>query len=201
VVKNLGKLSATGFELQGEYALGYGFKVSGGYSYSDPRFDNNSYDFSDAGSCALIPNCAATRLVTVNGLPAVNLKGLRPPFSSDQTVTLGVEYRQPLGFRDFDWFTRADYRFETEQYSTVTDFAHLGPRNVLNLHAGITNDTWTLTGFILNVTNDQTPVTSQFNGELNGFDAPPNGDFGVTWVPVSVLPEARTYAFRLAYHF
>jgi hypothetical protein len=36
---------------------------------------------------------------------------------------------------------------------------------------------------------------------LNGFDAPPNGVFGVTWVPTSVLPEGRTYGATISYHF
>jgi iron complex outermembrane receptor protein len=201
VVKNFGDLSTNGFELQGDYALGNGFRVFAGYSYTRPRFDANSYDFNDAASCVLVPSCANTRLITVKGQQAVNLEGLRPPFSSDQTLTTSIEYRAPTGWRDVDWFARFDYRLESEQYSTVTNFAYLGPRNVLNVHAGLSNDTWTLTGYVLNLTNDLTPVTQQYNGQLNGFDPPPNGDLGVNWVPVSVLPEGRTFAFRLAYHF
>jgi iron complex outermembrane receptor protein len=198
VVKNFGDVSTTGFEISEDLAVGNGLKISSGFAYTDPRFGSGSNDFSD-GASALIPSCASSRLITVAGQQAVNLKGLRPPFSSDETFNVTVEYRRPLPvIRDVDYFLRADYRFESGQYSTVTNFASFGSRNVLNLHAGLASKHWTLTGYVLNLTNDQTPVTSQFNASFNGFDPP---GAGITWVPVSALPEGRTYAFRLAYHF
>ena len=199
VVKNFGDVSTTGFEVSEDLAIGNGLKISSGFAYTDPRFGSGSNDFSDASSCALIPSCASSRLITVDGQKAVNLKGLAPPFSSDETFNVTVEYRRPLPvLRDVDYFLRADYRLNSKQYSTVANFAYFGVQNVLNLHAGLASKHWTLTGYVLNLTNDQTPETSQFNGSLNGFDPP---FFSVDYVPVSVLPEGRTYAFRLAYHF
>jgi iron complex outermembrane receptor protein len=206
VVKNIGSYSVTGVEASEEWVVGNGFKISSGISYNPARFDSGSYDFNNAGPCALVASCAASRLVTVDGVQAENIKGLRPPFESDVTFNVTAEYRRPLGFaigplQNVDYFLRGDYRFESDQYTNVDDFAYYGPRNVFNIHGGLTNGTWTLTGYVLNLTNDQTPVTEQENGSLNGFDAPPNGTFGVTWVPVAALPQGRTYAFTLAYHY
>ena len=202
VVKNFGSLSETGFDLSGNWVVGNGLRVLAGVEFGQPRFNSDAEDFNDAGACALIPSCAKSRLVTVKGLPAVSLSGLAPPYSSDATFNLTTEYQRPLTvWEGIDWFVRGDYRFESRQYNSVTNFAYYGPRNVLNLHAGLKNGTWTFSGNVLNVTNDLTPVTNQFNGSLNTFDAPPNGDFGVFWQPTSVLPEGRTFFFKLAYHY
>ena len=202
VVKNYGALSETGFELSGNWASGNGLRIMSGIEFAKPRFNSGSYDANDAAACALIPSCASSRLGTFKGLPAVNLQGLAPPYSSDLTFNLTAEYTQPTNFwQGVDWFVRGDYRFESKQYNTVTDFAYYGPRNVFNLHAGIQNGQWTFSGNILNVTNDLTPVTMQFNGSLNTLALGPGGTGGVFWQPTSVLPEGRTFFFKAGYHF
>lgn len=202
VVKNFGSLSADGFELESEYVDDSGINIGGGLAYTDPRFNAGSNDFSDGAACALIPSCAASRLVTVGGHSAVNLNGLAPPFESDWTFNATFGYHHALSILPgFDWFFRADYRYESKQYNTVDNFAYYGPRNNINLHAGVESENWTFTAYVLNLGNDKTPVTNLFNGTLNGFDAPPVGVYGVNWIPTSELPDGRTYAFRLAYHF
>jgi iron complex outermembrane receptor protein len=201
VVKNFGDVTDSGFELEANYDVGYGLTAGAGLSYSDPKFENGSVDFNDAAACKAIPSCFATRYVTVDGNPGINLHGLKPPYESDWTFNTTLQYTTPLGVADLAGFARADYRYEGKQYNSVANFAEYGPRNVVNLHVGVKNETWKLTLFLLNATNNLTPVTNQFNGLLNGFDAPPNGVFGVTWVPTSVLPEGRTYGATISYHF
>jgi outer membrane receptor protein involved in Fe transport len=201
VVKNFGDVSASGFELEGNYLVGYGLSVGAGVGYSDPKFEAGSLDFNDGASCAAIPTCAASRLRTVNGQQAVDLHGLKPPYESDWTFNTTVKYEHALGIGNFSGFVRGDYRYESRQYNTVTNFAFYGPRQNVNLHAGVENDTWAVTLFMLNATNNLTPVTNQANGILNGFDPPPYGVLGVTWIPTSALPEGRTYGIKLAYHY
>jgi iron complex outermembrane receptor protein len=201
VVKNFGSVTDPGFEFTGEYSAGNGFKLSGGLTYTHPTFDSGSLDFNDGAACALIPSCAGSRLVTVAGNQAVKLNGLKPPFESDVVFNISPQYRHLLMHDDIYWFIRADYRFESKQYNTVTNFAYYGPRNVFNIHLGVDGPKWSATAYVLNLLNDKTPVTNQFNGTLNGFDAPPIGVFGVNWIPISVLPDGRTFAVRLAYRF
>jgi iron complex outermembrane receptor protein len=202
VVKNYGSLGETGFELSGNYVVGNGLKLLAGFEFGQPRFQSGSYDVTDAGACALIASCAGSRLTTFKGQSAVNLKGLAPPYSSDYTFNVTAEYTRPTGFfENVDWFARGDYRFEAKQYNTVTDFAYYGPRNVLNLHAGLQGGSWTFSGNVLNATNDLTPTTMQFDGSLNTLAIGPGGNGGVFWQPTSVLPEGRTFFFKIGYHF
>jgi outer membrane receptor protein involved in Fe transport len=133
--------------------------------YSDPKFENGSLDFNDGAACALIPSCAANRLVTRNGQQAMNLQGLKSPFASDWTFNTDAQYDHQLGFANLTGFARVDYRYESKQYNTVTYFAFYGPRELVNLHIGVRRDDWVLTLFVLNATNNLTPVTNQANGQ------------------------------------
>ena len=201
VVKNFGSVRDPGAEFTTDYDFGNGFKLEGGLTYTHPRFDSSSNDLNDGAACALVPSCATNRLVTVAGNKAIALHGLRPPFESDLVFNISPEYRHLLIHDNIYWFARADYRYEDRQYTTVSNFAYYGPRNVFNIHIGIDSPTWSVTGYVLNLLDDHTPVTNQFNGLLNGFDAPPVGVFGVTWIPTSVLPDGRTFAVKVAYHY
>jgi hypothetical protein len=178
-----------------------GLTTSVGFTYTDPRFENGSLDFNDGASCVAVPSCATSKVVTVNGQKALNLSGLIPPFASELAAVGSVQYKQPIGIADWAAFGRVDYRHESRQYTSVTDFAYYGPRNVVNLHFGVENPTWSAVAIILNATNNQTPTGFGFNGTLNGFDPPPVGTFGVDWIPTSILPDPRTYALRVSYHY
>ena len=218
VVSNIGALKNNGVEMSATLTPGGGFSLSGGVAYSQPRFKGGSLDYNsgafstnDVGACALIASCASSRLIaaTATTPAAVNLKGLRPPFESDLVFNTSAEYRQPLGFvHDVEWFVRADYRYESKQYNEVTNFAYYGPRNIFNVHLGLTGKRWTATAYVLNVLNDKTPVTEQANAVLDSDNSPlfPNrpsnvNGGGVSWIPTSVLPDGRTFAVRLAYNF
>ena len=199
ITSNFGSLTADGAELDGTYS-DHGITFEAGLAYTDPRFSSSSYDFNDAAACGGVPSCVA-RVTTVGGLPAVKLQGLVPPNASRWTFNTSLSYHHELGYRDADGFFRMDYRFESKQFNTVTDFAYYGPRNVVNLHAGASLRQVTLEGMILNATDDRTPVGSVYNAQLNTFDAPPNGYYGINWNALSYLPDGRTYAVKLSYRY
>jgi hypothetical protein len=72
---------------------------------------------------------------------------------------------------------------------------------VINLHLGVTAHNVTVEGMVLNATSDRTPVGSVYNAQLNTFDAPPNGYYGINWNALSYLPDPRTYAVKLSYRY
>jgi iron complex outermembrane receptor protein len=200
VAKNVGSLSGEGVEVKADWVVTDALTLSAGLAANNPRFDSGSYDVSNAGACAVIAACES-RLTTYKGAPAVNVKGLAPPNESDFTFNFTAQYKRPLGYKDFDWFVRGDYRFESKEYQGVENLAWYGPRNVINGHIGVQNKSWTLTAYVLNVLNDKTPIGAVYNAQLNTFDVPPNGFIGVNWNQLADLPDPRTFAVRIAYHY
>lgn len=209
VAKNVGSLTADGVEVKADWVVGGGLVLHGGVAYSDPKFDSGSYDVSNLAACnpaspTVIAACEGRfGLYNVNGkmTDAVRLQGLSPPQSSQLTFNLTAEYRRPTGYKDFDWFARGDYSYQSKEYQGVENLAWIGARNVFNGHIGVQDHRWSLQFYVLNILNDKTPIGEPYNAQLNTFDGPPNGFFGVLWNQLGDLPDPRTYAVRLDFHY
>jgi outer membrane receptor protein involved in Fe transport len=217
VVKNYGSVEEDGFELESKYNTDFGLVLGGGLAIQDPRFSNGSFDTSDASACAVITFCAS-KVVSVKGVngtevivptgtagstPAINLKGQHLPFSADFTLNLNAEYRHPVELSyitkylpQSEWFARADYRYEGKQYGDVSNFNYVTPKNIVNLHAGIDNDHWSLTLALLNATNDRTPIGGAYGSASNG-----TLDANLSSTSFSALPDGRTFSARVAFHY
>jgi iron complex outermembrane receptor protein len=197
VVTNYGGLHNKGVEASFDYVDDSGFSLGAGMALVDPRFTKSSLDFSDGAYACGLPQVKCELYGTREVIP---VGGNRAPNSSDFTYNMTMGYHHALTlWSGWNWFVRADYRFESKQYSNVSNTSFYGPRNVINFHAGVEDDNWSLTGFVLNLTNDQTPIGNSPNAILNG--SPPYTTFPVKDYPTSYLPEGRTYGLRLEYQY
>jgi iron complex outermembrane receptor protein len=218
VVTNQGSVSETGVEGTADWVVGNGLRWSGGFTYSPARYSSGNdysagaFSAADVNACQSLAYCAGRVSQSASG-PYVRLKGLQLPNSSDFVFNTTVEYRHPLNIgHDVEWFVRGDYRYESKEYATVIDNAYYGPRNVLNLHAGLEGTLpvgrWTATAYVLNLLDDKTPVDEQANAAEN-FDGSPifpnrpsyTNAGGIAWIPTAVLPDGRTFAIRLEYKY
>ena len=194
ITTNYGGLTTPGFEVSGDYIVAPGVDFSAGLAYADPRFKSNAFDFGDVTLCSGIPSCAG-RITSVGPNTAVSLAGLRPPYESNWTFNTSLSIRHEIMPAVF-LVGRIDYRFESAQfYQYPIDTGYFGPRNVVNLRAGLEKGRWSLVGYVRNLTNDKTPVTVQ--------DAAATGasNFQAGYFPVAVLPDGRNFGVTLRYQF
>jgi iron complex outermembrane receptor protein len=131
---NLGKVSYQGFELDVTARVTDNFDVFVGYGYTDSAIKS----FVDP---------------TVIGNQA--------PLVSEDTVNLGLQYRQPLGDLGLDLFFRADYQRIGDTYWEPYNVTVRNPVNLLDLRFGIEGETWSLIGWQRNL-NDV-----QYNAEFS----------------------------------
>jgi iron complex outermembrane receptor protein len=196
VTSNLGGLATNGIEGSIAAKPIEGVTVTSGVAYALPRFDSDSYDFSNVTACSYIASCKS-RIVQVGANQAVSLKGLRPPYESDVTFNSSLSLNYPV-YQDYHVFGRVDYRFQSSQfYEYPDDFGHYGDLNNVNLRAGVSKGGATLTFFVDNATNDMTPTSAQ-DFSNSGSSDPARGD---NFYPVILLPEGRTFGVTLAYRF
>jgi iron complex outermembrane receptor protein len=218
VVTNQGSVSETGVEGTASYSTGNGFRLTGGFTYSPARyssggdFSTGAFSAADVTACQSLAYCAGRVMQSAAG-PYVRLKGLQLPNSSDFVFNTTAEYRHPLNIgHDIEWFIRGDYRYESKEYATVINNAYYGPRNVINLHAGLDGPLkvgrWSATAYVLNLLDDKTPIDEQsaaaldFDGSPLFAGRPSNVNAGgVSWIPTSILPDGRTFAIRLEYKY
>jgi iron complex outermembrane receptor protein len=158
-IRNAAAADAKGFELEASTRVAEGVSVQLGLAYTDPKFKDNSLLVSaaEAGACANIATCAS-KVVNLSGnRRAINLDGTRLPRASKWMFTGAFDVTQPL-FGEWNGFVRGDYRYNGKRFAAANGFATIGSQNILNLRAGIENDAYSLTVFVDNVLNDQTPT-------------------------------------------
>ena len=77
-------------------------------------------------------------------------------------------------------------RYETKQYAFNNNISWYGPRTIVNLRAGVENETFSISAYVNNLTNDHTPEIvsvnarlSDFGGDLDGY-LPIGRQYGIT---------------------
>ncbi|MDO7843413.1 TonB-dependent receptor [Sphingomonas immobilis] len=190
VIKNFGGARNRGFEFETSFRPNRFFGLHYGIAYVDPKFSAGTLDFSFGTICATTPYCDQSRVVrvtTASGATrlALNLAGLQLPRVSKLTASGGVDFNGDVT-DTISWFGRADVRYESKQYAQQDDNAYYGERIGVNLRAGIKTEKYSITAYVDNLTNNQTPEQvlkltrlNDFQGNLSGYLPLPR-TYGVT---------------------
>lgn len=205
VTKNFGSVHTDGFEVELAAKVATGVRVNAGIGYANPRFGKDAFDFGAAGACASsnvttgvitpnIPACASRVVI----LPAnsqfnnsnfnkaaLSLSGLSLPRETNWTVSGGIDMDGQIS-GDWKWNATANARWEAKQFGFNNNISYYGPRTVMNVRAGVSNSTFSISAYVNNLTNDHTPEIvsvnarlSDFGGDLDGY-LPVGRQFGVT---------------------
>ena len=90
-----------------------------------------------------------------------DLTGNTIPNSPQHSVVFGFDLATQVG-ASLEGFLRSDFLYESQHFTSSSNFGTLGDRKNVNLRAGVRSDNWTLTFYVRNLTDDDTPL-SVFN--------------------------------------
>jgi iron complex outermembrane recepter protein len=189
-IGNVGSAEAQGAELEVSVLMTEGLTLRAGVTYSDVTFGNGVFDISSGADCALIPECAATRLVSVNGVAATDVGGSPLPRQSKLQFVAGFDLERALS-GEWRWFAGSDYSYLSKQYFETSNFAYWGDRNLLNGRIGVTNGRLRVSLWGENLTDEGTPINAESNLRLTDF----------VFETLPILPEQRTYGVSASYRF
>ena len=179
-IRNAGKSEIKGVELQVDAALMDNLTVGATYSYTDAKFK----ELQDAGALGLFGNAS--------------LAGKKLPGVPEQQASLYGKFTFPLGEVN-QGFVRADTSFTDLKYDQIYNLASTGEAIVANLSVGMENDNWSVSLFVNNLTDDDTPSSvTRYVDQLN-LNVPqyPNSNPAQANVPGSTTTE-RAFFFPLA---
>ena len=142
ILRNAGRSKITGFELETSWFATDGLFVFLNYGLSDGEFTEGS-----------LPGTAAT--TGGDG----SIVGNTIPDTPEHSVVTGFEATVRAGAK-LDGFLRTDFIWETKKYSGASNFNWIGKRQILNLRTGLRADDWSLTFYVQNLTDDDTPLNS-----------------------------------------
>ena len=158
---------------------------------TDPVTGVRTYTIVPRGSNPIILQCASRVIVAPPGTPlnpvaslpnpvpggapiipagkiVLPLSGLHVPREANLQLTGGVDLTGPIS-NGWNWNATFNARYESRQYSTNTNINWYGPRTIVNVRAGVGNETYSLSAYVNNLTNDHTPEIVSVNGRLSDF--------------------------------
>ena len=137
---NAGESSSKGFELELAAKPAKNWDVTVGLSYTDAKYDKYTFD-----------------AMTIVGLDPV-LDGNPMQYVSEWTANASVQYVKPFTVANFEWKSRLDVMYQTEQSSGFIDESPIIPeRTIVNVRTGFDNKKYAITLWIKNVFDNEEP--------------------------------------------
>jgi outer membrane receptor protein involved in Fe transport len=161
-IVNAGKSEIKGFEAELSGALTSWFDFRVGYAFSDARF----VDFYDINTEELLDTDGQPSFLDVDFKqrnpadvdgPNGQVKGNKLPQTPRHQVTLSGNFSFPMS-EGRSFFLRGDYSYESKRFVQVHNLAFTGATHNLNLRTGVEMGRMTLTAFVNNVLQDETPL-------------------------------------------
>jgi iron complex outermembrane receptor protein len=141
VAFNAGSSRIFGAELETTWAITDNLLGTFAYGFTDGEFREGFSENLEA--------------VTGDG----DLKGNTIPNSPRHNFVTSLAYSRIIDtdLGQMGWFTRTDFSYEDGRQSAANNFAEMGKRQLWNARTGLERDRWTLTVFVNNILDDDTP--------------------------------------------
>ena len=154
-ISNKGETEVKGFEFQGKYIVNENLNIDFGMSYTKSEFTeafdtNHCRFFAPGGSSSF---CADPDNLREFG----NIAGNTPPQVPEKEATLAINYEAPINEK-MDWFGRLSANYDSSRYAHVHNLIETGARTSVDFRAGIKTGNITFTGWVKNLTDDDTPT-------------------------------------------
>jgi iron complex outermembrane receptor protein len=144
ILINAGKSKITGLELETNFAATDNLLLFANYGYNNGEFKEGK----DADYALLTGGDG-------------DLTGNTIPTSPQHSLIFGFDATAQVS-ADFEGFFRGDFLYDSEYYISSANFGTIGDRKNVNLRTGVRSDNWTLTFYVRNLLDDDTPL-SVFN--------------------------------------
>lgn len=145
ITGNLGNATSKGVEADVTYAVTDNITFNAGLALNDATYDSGT--FSQRLERSFVCDdvvCASDGNIGGNDLPR----------SSDTQWNLGLQYDGAIN-NNIEYFVRADYVGQSEQFISEANIGNIPSRELLNLRAGVSNDNWSAELWVTNATDEE----------------------------------------------
>ncbi len=164
LIRNIGQTDITGFELGVLAQVTDQVDINLTYGYANAEIQK-ACDVEYGGFVGADPDrCDQTAFPG-----GADTAGNITPNAPEHTASLSAAYTRPVR-EDIDFFARGDVTYESTRYDQIYNLAETGSSTVVNLRTGVSWDSWRLTLWARNLTDDDTPDSV---GRFLDFDSSP----------------------------
>ena len=148
-IVNAGRSRVYGLELETNFFVNEHLTVYANYAYNNAKFTRyNDEHYAET-----------TGINDPDFINGGNVKGFRISNTPENTVILGAVATNQVT-TTIDGFIRADILYESNRFTNSANFSKLDEREMVNIRTGLETDSWTLTLYVRNLTDDTTPHAS-----------------------------------------
>lgn len=186
ITTNLGNVTAYGGEVEFTWSPTESFQLQGGYSYSDPTYDDDTFDFQHTRRCATPAAC---------GLPAgpdgsIDVSGQRVDRSIKSNAYLSGTFTAPLSIGSA--FLRLDGTYTGDQTQRSLNLDFIPSRTLVNARVGLELEN----GFEVSAWSRNLLDKEYIYSSVNQPEFVPSSTFTTGHVA-----NGRTYGVTLGYRF
>lgn len=202
-ILNAAAVETSGFELNADWWMQNGLRLTLGYAYTKAEFDtyvqgpppgSTAEDFAACG----VPDgqTSSPQFRAEAGNLCADFSGNAVPKSPEHALNLNAFYSQEFGGRGDSWFVEATGRYRSKRFVDEANLSWTPAYTIVDLTAGVEFEHVTLTAFVRNLADDDTIQSAQ--RQVN--PGSPEG-FAPGRAIVAYLPEPRTFGVRAAVSF
>lgn len=140
VLTNAGETQVIGFELETNFVVNDDLFVFMNYGFNKGEFKKGT-------------NPELADFTGGDG----SLAGKETPDSPNHSLVFGFEATSQMT-ADAEGFLRADFLYESERWTGSSNTGLIGERKTVNARTGLQSDRWTLTFYVRNLLDDDTPT-------------------------------------------
>ena len=149
---NAGKSEVFGLELETAFVITDNLTGQFSYGLADGKFVEYTDDFF-AKNTGIGLNPDGTVDPASN-----NVKGHRFPSTPKHSFVTALSYTRGIS-ADMDWFAHTDFILETGRYTSADNFIKIPTRKLWNVRTGFDRPEWTLTAYVNNILDENTPTS------------------------------------------
>jgi outer membrane receptor protein involved in Fe transport len=205
ILRNVGDSRNVGAEFESSFQVTDELLLSLAYAYTRAKFTAGC-----DGNLANLTGTTGRRCDAQDPAergPDGDVSGNWIPSAPEHNIVLGMNVTKPIG-ESWDATLRFDWVYESERYIDTTNKSWLGDRRLVNLRLGASSDHWTITGYVRNLLDDDTPnaglsfVNFGYGALLPGNDGNFGTDDDIYPYMTSLNPQrGRDWGLELQYRF
>ena len=202
-IANAGAVDSRGLELAADWFPTNRVNLNVAYAYTDATFDDYVQGPSPAAGPGSFAACgvpegqtSSPQLRAEAGNACADFSGNSVAKSPKHAFNFGASYRAPFGERGNHWFVELNGLYRSKRYVSEDNLAWMPSYTTYDLQAGLEFETFSVIGYVTNLTDDDTLRSAQRNvdpGRPEGF-APGRA-------LIAYLPEPRVAGVRFIYRF
>jgi iron complex outermembrane receptor protein len=195
IIRNAGKSEIKGLELETAFAITDNLTGSFAYGLADGEYKSyNDPFYARTTGKGMVEQPDGSYVLDDN---ANNVRGNQLPNSPKHSMVSSLSYRRGLT-AELDWFARTDYMLDSKRQTSADNFTQIDRRKMWNFRGGLDRPEWTLTGYVTNILDEQTPTSVFDFPYLAGL----NWATGTSVEGKSLAPTpGRNYGLELLYRF